>query len=144
MVNVQCGTWDEVGAEAAPLRHAVFVEEQGVPTEIERDAQDLSARHVVARNRLGQAVGAGRLVALDARTGKIGRMAVLPTVRGAEVGRVMLTALVDDARRSGLHHLVLHAQSPVVGFYQRQGFEICSEPFDEAGIEHLKMQRSVA
>lgn len=144
MVTVQCGTWDEVGADAAPLRHAVFVQEQGVPADIERDAQDPIARHVVARNRLGQAVGAGRLVALDARMGKIGRMAVLPTVRGAEVGRAMLTALVDEARRAGLQNVTLHAQSPVVGFYQRQGFEICSEPFEEAGIEHLKMQRSVA
>jgi YbgC/YbaW family acyl-CoA thioester hydrolase len=143
MVNVQCGTWDEVGADAAPLRHAVFVEEQGVPVEIERDAQDLSARHVVARNRLGQAVGAGRLVALDGRVGKIGRMAVLPTVRGASVGRAMLMALVSEARHAGLQSVILHAQSPIVGFYQRQGFEICSEPFEEAGIEHLKMQRSV-
>jgi predicted GNAT family N-acyltransferase len=144
MVSVQCGAWAEIGTDAAPVRHSVFVEEQGVPADIERDPLDAGARHVVARNRLGQAVGAGRLVDVDGRCGKIGRMAVLPTVRGAAVGRAMLTALVDEARRAGLQEVVLHAQSPVVGFYQRQGFEVCSAAFEEAGIEHLKMRRSVA
>lgn len=140
MVAVAVGAWADLGAVAAPLRHSVFVEEQGVPADLEQDGADATARHVVARNRLGQAVGTGRLVRLDEQTGKIGRMAVLPTVRGASVGRAMVQALVEEGRRLGLYELVLHAQAPVVDFYRRLGFEVVSEPFDEAGIEHRKMR----
>ena len=144
MVSVQAGDWAALQSAAAPLRHAVFVQEQGVPESVERDAADETAHHVVARNRLGQAVGTGRLVALDAQTGKIGRMAVLPTVRGASVGSALLLALLEQARLIGLQEVRLHAQSPVVGFYRRLGFEVASEPFEEAGIEHRLMRRSVA
>lgn len=144
MVSLQSGDWAALGSAAAPLRHAIFVQEQGVPEAVERDAADATAHHVVARNRLGQAVGTGRLVALDARTGKIGRMAVLPTVRGASVGQEMLRALLQQAQRMGLQEAVLHAQSPVVEFYRRLGFEVASEPFEEAGIEHRIMRRALA
>lgn len=144
MVSLQSGDWAALGSAAAPLRHAIFVQEQGVPEAVERDAADATAHHVVARNRLGQAVGTGRLVALDTRTGKIGRMAVLPTVRGASVGQEMLRALLQQAQRMGLQEAVLHAQSPVVEFYRRLGFEVASEPFEEAGIEHRIMRRALA
>ena len=142
MVSVEEGGWAELRAAAQPLRHSVFVEEQGVPQEVEQDAHDERAHHAVARNRLGQAVGTGRLVRLDAQTGKIGRMAVMPTVRGAAVGGAILQALCDAARRQGLRDVVLHAQSPVIGFYKRAGFEVASEPFEEAGIEHRLMRKA--
>lgn len=141
MVAVQRSEWSVVRSDAAAIRHSVFVEEQGVPAEIEQDALDGSARHVVARNRLGQAIGTGRLVRQDASLGKIGRMAVLPTVRGASVGTQLLAALQEEAMAMGLREVVLHAQSPVLGFYEQMGFKVCSDPFDEAGIEHRQMRR---
>ena len=140
MVSLEEGRWEDLRAAAAPLRHAVFVEEQGVPAEIEQDELDDQAHHVVASNRLGQAVATGRLVSFSDQKGKIGRMAVLPTVRGAAVGQQVLRALCDAARLRGLREVVLHAQSPVIGFYRRAGFEVASEPFEEAGIEHRLMR----
>lgn len=144
MVTLEEGGWSRLRAVAAPLRHAVFVEEQGVPAEIEQDALDAQAHHVVARNRLGQAVATGRLVTLDEQRGKIGRMAVMPTVRGAAVGHSVLQGLCEAARLRGLQEVVLHAQSPVIGFYRRAGFELASEPFEEAGIEHRLMRLQLA
>lgn len=141
MARVEAGGWDALGVAAAPLRHSVFVEEQGVPADLEQDGADAAARHVVARNWLGQAVGTGRLVRVDEHVGKIGRMAVMPTVRGASVGRALVQALIEDGRRQGLQELVLHAQSPVVDFYRRLGFEVVSAAFEEAGIEHRRMRR---
>ena len=57
MVSVEVGAWSELGAEAQAIRTAVFVDEQRVPVEVERDAADAHAVHAVARNRLGLAVG---------------------------------------------------------------------------------------
>lgn len=143
MVTVERGHWAAVGGEASALRSAVFVQEQGVPLEIEQDGMDIQASHVVARNRLGLAVGTGRLLPLDAQRGKIGRMAVLPSVRGASVGQALLHSLCDQARELGLGEVVLHAQSAALAFYRRAGFEVASEAFDEAGIEHRLMRRSL-
>ena len=144
MVSVQEGSWAELQAAAQPLRHAVFVQEQGVAPEIEQDAHDALAHHAVARNRLGHVVGTGRLVRLDAQSGKIGRMAVMPTVRGAAVGNSVLQALCAAAHRQGLREVILHAQSTGLGFYRRAGFELASEPFEEAGIEHRLMRKALS
>jgi YbgC/YbaW family acyl-CoA thioester hydrolase len=83
MVSVEVGAWSKLGAEAQAIRTAVFVDEQKVPLALERDAADLDAVHALARNRLGLAVGTGRLLAADGpgHPARIGRMAVSRSLR---------------------------------------------------------------
>lgn len=139
MLDIRSGSWDALGAQAGPLRNAVFVQEQGIPAELEWDADDASALHVVAFNRLGVAVATGRLVLQSDGSSRIGRMAVLAPLRGATVGRVVLDALVAAARARGDRQVVLHAQRSAEGFYRRAGFVAQGEPYDEAGIAHITM-----
>jgi YbgC/YbaW family acyl-CoA thioester hydrolase len=143
MVTVTVGAWSELGAEAQAIRTAVFVDEQKVPLAMERDAADASAVHALARNRLGLAVGTGRLLA-DAgpdHPARIGRMAVSRPLRGARIGRELLEALMAAAGRRGDGEVMLHAQVCARGFYERAGFEPHGERFEEAGIGHLEMRR---
>jgi predicted GNAT family N-acyltransferase len=72
---------------------------------------------------------------------KIGRMAVLRERRIAGAGRAILDTLVAEAVRRGVRHLVLHAQVHAIGFYQRCGFTVVGDEFDEAGIPHRRMER---
>ncbi len=139
ILDLQVGRWDALGAAARELRTAVFVQEQGIPLELEMDAADATATHAVAHNRLGQVVGTGRLLQPEPGIGKIGRMAVHRALRGGSVGRRVLQALMDAARARGDREVVLHAQRSAVGFYLRLGFVARGEPFTEAGIEHLEM-----
>lgn len=143
MVSVQVGTWSELGVEARAIRTAVFVDEQKVPLAIERDAADAGAVHALARNRLGLAVGTGRLLAADApgQPARIGRMAVSRTLRGANIGRELLEALMGAAGRRGDAEVMLHAQVSAIGFYRRAGFAAHGERFEEAGIGHQEMRR---
>jgi YbgC/YbaW family acyl-CoA thioester hydrolase len=143
MVTVTVGAWSELGAEAQPVRTTVFVDEQKVPIEIERDAADADAVHALARNRLGLAVGTGRLLAADGpgHPSRIGRMAVSRALRGANIGREMLEALMAAAGRRGDPEVMLHAQVSAIGFYRRAGFAPFGERFEEAGIGHLEMRR---
>ena len=143
MLDLRVGTWDALGREAQPIRHAVFVQEQGIPAELEWDAADANAVHAVAYNRFGMALGTGRLLEHAPGVAKIGRMAVLSTLRGSAIGRALLEALVDAARQRGEHEVMLHAQHSAVGFYSRAGFTPRGEPFDEAGIAHLEMVRAL-
>ena len=139
MVSVATGTWADLANTAHPLRRAVFVEEQGIDPEIEADAADAQALHAVATNRFGMPVGTGRAV-LDGQGGaRIGRMAVLASVRGAGVGAATLSALVEGCQRRGASNILLHAQRDAVQFYSRHGFVAKGQPFEEAGIEHQEM-----
>ena len=143
MVSVQVGAWSELAAEAQPIRTTVFVEEQSVPMDLERDAADAGAVHALARNRLGLAVGTGRLLAADGpgHPARIGRMAVSRSLRGANIGRAVLDALTAAAGERGDAEVMLHAQVSALGFYRRAGFVPHGERFEEAGIAHQEMRR---
>ena len=139
MVSVATGSWDRLAAAAHPIRHAVFVQEQGIAPEIEADVADAGAMHAVATNRFGAAVGAGRAVISAQKVARIGRMAVLSSVRGAGVGSAVLSALVQACRGQGVREVMLHAQADAVSFYQGRGFKSRGPVFQEAGIEHQEM-----
>jgi predicted GNAT family N-acyltransferase len=70
---------------------------------------------------------------------KIGRMAVLKSHRGKGVGTKLLSRAIGTARRRGAQKICLHAQVPVIGFYQAMGFSCTGPVFQEAGIPHRKM-----
>ena len=127
-------------ARAYAIRRRVFIEEQHVPEEIELDADDAQAFHVLATLG-GDAIGCGRMLDHGDGEVKIGRMAVVPQFRGAGVGRDILRFLMDRARARGLRKAVLHAQLSAEGFYLKEGFRPIGGVFDEAGIAHRKMEK---
>lgn len=143
MVEVRTGDWNTLGRDAARLRTAVFVREQGIPADVEADALDASARHAVLYNRLGQPVATGRLLQQAPGVGRIGRMAVDRSVRGAQWGRVLLAALVEAARARGDTQVQLHAQCSAHGFYERAGFTVAGPPYEEAGLAHVLMTQAL-
>ena len=143
MVEVRTGDWNTLGRDAARLRTAVFVREQGIPADVEADALDASARHAVLYNRLGQPVATGRLLQQAPGVGRIGRMAVDRSVRGAQWGRVLLAALVDAARARGDTQVQLHAQCSAQRFYERAGFTVAGAPYEEAGLAHVLMTQAL-
>jgi YbgC/YbaW family acyl-CoA thioester hydrolase len=141
MVTVRTGAWTELGEHAGAIRTAVFVEEQGIPLEMEWDEADKTAVHAVAYNGLGQPIGTGRLLQYAPGSGKIGRMAVNRVLRGSSLGRELLNALVAQAEQRGDSEVLLHAQRSAEGFYARLGFAPRGEPFEEVEIPHIEMVR---
>ena len=121
---------------ALAVRHAVFVVEQGVPLELERDELDASAVHVVAASG-GEVVGTARLTRESEL--RIGRVAVLPSWRRRGVAGMLVSALEAEARRLGASEVSLHSQSYVQSLYAKLGYEVAGEPFVEAGIDHVLM-----
>lgn len=135
--RVVTGNWDTLGAEASRIRLEVFVEEQQVPLAEELDARDAQCLHAIAYDADGRAMGTGRLLP----DGHIGRMAVRKPWRGQGVGSLLLTALMDAARRRGDAEVVLDAQLHARAFYARHGFTEEGETFMDAGIPHRVMRR---
>jgi predicted GNAT family N-acyltransferase len=123
--------------KAFAIRIRVFVTEQGVPQEIEMDRDDKRALHFLAIEA-GKAVGTARVVIRHANA-KIGRMAVLKTRRGQGIGTKLLKHAIETAKKQGAQKIYLHAQVPVIGFYEATGFHCSGRIFSEAGIPHRKM-----
>lgn len=122
------------------VREQVFVVEQHVPREDEEDEFDAGARHVLARDTDGRAIGTGRL----SGQAMIGRMAVLSEWRGRQVGAAILTTLLDHARALGYPVVEMHAQSSAVPFYEKYGFAKYGDEFEECGIRHFHMRLELA
>ncbi|MYS88108.1 MULTISPECIES: GNAT family N-acetyltransferase [Streptomyces] len=134
------------------VRKEVFVGEQGVPEDIEYDAYDSGAVHVLAVRGDGVPLGTGRLLlgeaavaqtGADASVGSLGRLAVAAHARGLGVGVALVRAIEDAARARGLAAVDLHAQTHALGFYERLGYEAYGPEYLEAGIPHQGMRRSL-
>ena len=135
----------EVGGDRAlmvqawALRRRVFIDEQGVPEEIEVDEDDARAIHALALED-GRPVGCGRMLAQGDYV-KIGRMAVVREQRGRGIGRQLLLFLMERAKNAGFRRAVLDAQLHAEEFYRKQGFTPVGDIFEEAGIMHRRMER---
>ncbi len=133
--------------QALAIREVVFIEEQSVPEDIERDDDDAVAYHLLAMDK-GHAIGTGRLAVLKTPPqdeagswGRVGRMAVLQAYRRSGVGSRLLAALEEEAKKRGMHGIMLHAQLSAMDFYKRHGYQPHGAVFQEAGMPHLEMKR---
>ena len=128
--------WRQGRAALSFIRQTVFVEEQGVPAEIEMDAADAGATHLLIWDWQGQPVACARLLP----EGKVGRMAVLPQWRGHGLGERLLHAAMQEAKARGWFELRAAAQASVIDFYAKSGFAAIGDRFEAAGIEHQMMR----
>ncbi|MFJ3502994.1 GNAT family N-acetyltransferase [Streptomyces sp. NPDC090135] len=143
---------DEDREACFAVRREVFVEEQGVPRELEYDTYDATAVHVLAVRADGLPLGTGRLLhgadALgktggDASVGSLGRLAVAKAARGLGVGAALVRGIEEAARERGLTAVDLHAQTHALGFYERLGYEAYGPEFPDAGIPHRAMRKAL-
>ena len=130
--------WREASQEAYLIRKEVFIQEQGVPEEMELDEFDPASKHALAY--MGAlCVGTGRLVYLDNHHAQIGRMSVLSAFRNRGIGKAILTRLIALAKAEGVLTLILHSQVSVIPFYEKFGFLAKGAVYDEAEISHRNM-----
>lgn len=124
------------------MRHTVFCVERGVSPDIERDEWDAlspGCGHFLIRES-GVDIGALRCrYAGDAAI--IQRFCVLKKYRGGGRGRAALEAVEALCRAAGRKRMELDAKFEVRGFYEKCGYTKISDPFEEAGIPHVKMMK---
>jgi predicted GNAT family N-acyltransferase len=136
---------DDALEDALSVRRDVFINEQGVPKHRELDGMDAEATHFVAYDD-GEPIGTARLRRYDGDdrpTAKVERVAVVEARRGEGIGRDLMCAVERAAREVGYETLVLHAQVPVVSFYARLGYDAVGGEFEDAGIPHREMTKTL-
>ncbi|MEM9002399.1 MAG: GNAT family N-acetyltransferase [Cyanobacteria bacterium P01_F01_bin.86] len=120
------------------IRHAVFVCEQSIPSDLEVDHYDPVSQHVLAW-RKGNPVGTGRLTP----DGRIGRVAVALPLRRQGVGRGVIEKLLEIAQHQSHQEVVLAAQHHAVRFYEKLGFQQEGQLFETLGIDHIMMRKEL-
>lgn len=128
-------SWHDGEPLLRAIREKVFMQEQGVPAELEWDGLDDVCHHALALSANGDAIGCGRITV----DGHIGRVAVLPEWRRKHIGSAILETLVDYARSQHYEHIELNAQVQAMQLYKNFGFEAEGDEFMDANIPHRRM-----
>jgi predicted GNAT family N-acyltransferase len=118
------------------IRRVVFVDEQNCPPELEWENEDVSIHFLAIVN--GTPAGASRWRKTD-NGYKLERFAVLKEFRGMGVGQELVKAVLNDLP-SDADYVYLNAQMGAMGLYSKFGFKPVGEQFEEAGIQHFKME----
>lgn len=156
-MRVQAVTNEAEFADALAIRIAVFVDEQGVAPDSERDALDDDPRtlHCVAYGDDGTPLAVGRLLAphtdvvhgagtshgtMDPAVPHIGRLATVLAARGTGAGTAVMEfleeAALDRHGASGEVRVELSAQDQAMPFYARLGYTAFGEGYLDEGIMH--------
>ena len=67
-------------------------------------------------------------------------MAVLKTYRGQGIGHMIMLEIIRQAHQQDRTFLQLSSQVHAISFYEKLGFSIQGDAYDECGIPHIKMQ----
>ena len=140
-IQVEVAAWAEAATQASALRRAVFNEELRYPLDLGLDATDPTSVHALVRNSFGQLLATARLADESPGVARIARVAVSRAMRGAGYGRRAVEALVQHAIQHDYRKIVLRSQHSAVHFFAGLGFTPVGEPFVEAGVAHLDMDR---
>ena len=135
--KIKIQRWKNAKCSAYDIRLAVFIREHHVPENMEFDLEDESAWHALAYLN-NNCIGTARLN-VDNQIGKIGRMAVLSQYRGMGVGRQLIQSLLKYGQSLDVNKYALNAQLSAIRFYEKIGFEVIGNIFQEVGIAHQKM-----
>ncbi len=126
---------------AFALRHQVFLRELKRVRDIETDADDEDAIHLILLAGR-EVIGTLRLYEHPAYPGylKIGRVAVRQDLRGQGYGKILMETAHTCARKEEALGTVLHAECSRRAFYERLGYQAEGAIFEEAGLDHILMR----
>jgi predicted GNAT family N-acyltransferase len=141
MIIIRAATTTQDLEECFRIRDEVFIVEQSVPVDLERDEHDSDALHFIALAD-GRSVGTARVVLRDdGASAKIGRVAVCRSNRGFGIGKLLMAAIEGTPDLGHVHNFLLDAQTHAQQFYARLGYQAYGDEFMDAGIPHRHMKK---
>ncbi len=138
MYQVKHGRWDQLQQDAKLIRTQVFICEQGITEADEWDDQDVISQHFVIYDQ-DQPIATARLL----QNHSVGRVAVVKAYRGQGIGQMIMLEIISYAQKQGLSVLTLSSQVHAISFYEKLGFTVQGNSYDECGIPHIEMTMSL-
>ncbi|WP_215143598.1 GNAT family N-acetyltransferase [Exiguobacterium qingdaonense] len=141
MLTIQSGKDTMLIEQARQVREIVFIQEQGIDPSLEYDDLDDACIHVVGLLD-SEPVTTARLRPVDAKVGKVERVATIQSARGQGYAKDIMNEVERVAKRQGLVELRLGAQLTALPFYEKIGYEAFGDEFMDAFIPHRMMKKT--
>ena len=121
------------------VRSEVFVTGQKC-LYVDPDGRDFGSVQVFA-SKGDRIIGCLRIYGKEAGVVQIGRVAVIESLRGTGVGRMMMRQAISHVTENLTDEKIyLEAQTYAIGFYEKLGFKVISDEFLDEGIPHKGME----
>ncbi|KAJ3190339.1 hypothetical protein HDU85_000635 [Gaertneriomyces sp. JEL0708] len=88
-------------------------------------------------------VGTVQFVPVSATTAKLRQMAVSPDHQGLGIGRKLIQESEQCLQESGLTKVIAHARLNACRFYEKLGYRVVGDVFEEVGIEHMRVEKDL-
>ena len=121
------------------VRSEVFVTGQKC-LYVEPDGRDFGSVQVFA-SKGDRIIACLRIYGKEAGVVQIGRVAVIESLRGSGIGRMMMRQAISHVTENSTDEKIyLEAQTYAIGFYEKLGFKVISDEFLDEGIPHKGME----
>jgi predicted GNAT family N-acyltransferase len=74
---------------------------------------------------------------------RLRQMAVTSGLQGKGLGRVLMAFAENIARDRGFRKITMHARKNALGFYEKLGYEVVGDEFQEVTIPHFEMEKDL-
>ncbi len=85
--------------------------------------------------------GCCQLKKIDKNTMQLRQMAVANGLRGKGIGKAILRFAETIAKDLGYKRIYMHARQDSKSFFERCGYVVYGEPFEQQGVPHLLMEK---
>lgn len=107
--------------------------------ELEREKEDI----LIGAFEDDDMLGCCLLTKTDNETVRLRQMAVKAGLQGKGIGGVLMQFAENLARDRGMKKIVMHARKTAIGFYEKQGYKVSGEEFQEVTIPHYEMEKAL-
>lgn len=77
------------------------------------------------------------------KTVRLRQMAVTSGLQGKGMGRALLQFAENIAYDRGYRKITMHARKTAIGFYEKLGYSVTGEEFEEVTIPHFEMAKEL-
>lgn len=126
------------------LRNEVFVVEQNCVFQ-DADNKDLQCHHLMGWHN-DKLIAYARLIdsGISYKEASIGRVVVKQRFRKKEIGKELMQQSIQLCYALfGMQKIKIGAQLYLKKFYETYGFKQCSDIYDEDGIDHIEMMKTI-
>ncbi|RXK83256.1 GNAT family N-acetyltransferase [Filimonas effusa] len=110
-----------------------------VPEELEKEVDDI----LICCMEDDKLEGCCQLTDIGDKTLRLRQMAVISGLQGKGVGRMLMQFAENIARDLGYKKIVMHARKTALGFYEKLGYKVVGEEFEEVLLPHFEMEKEL-
>ena len=126
------------------LRDLVLRKPIGLAFEPDQLSEEYKSIHFAAYSEEDDLLGTLVMTPLGDGQVKMRQVAVFPNRQKMGIGQLMVAASEDYSKEMNFKEIVLSARVPAVPFYEKLGYEVISDLYQEVGIDHYKMRKTMS